>query len=187
MIGFSWKHLEYLEQTILDVETRIEQSLIPYRKEIELLDSIPGVNKTAAAVIIAELGTDMSVFPTENHVSSWAGVSPGNNESAGKKKRTGATPGNKALKSVLCECGWAASNTKNTRLSATYWRWVKRMGKKKALFALGHLLLKIAYKLLLTKQPYKEMGTDYLAERDREKEQRLIRQLQLKGYQVTKV
>ena len=89
MIGFSWKHLEYLEQTILDVETRIEQSLIPYRKEIELLDSIPGVNKTAAAVIIAELGTDMSVFPSDAHVSSWAGVSPGNNESASKKKELG--------------------------------------------------------------------------------------------------
>ncbi len=89
MIGFSWKHLEYLERTILDVETRIGQCLSPYQKEIELLDSIPGVNKTAAAVIIAELGTDMSVFPSDAHVSSWAGVSPGNNESASKKKELG--------------------------------------------------------------------------------------------------
>ncbi len=86
MIRFSWEHLKYLERTILEIEDRIEQSLRPYREEIELLDSIPGVNETGAAVMIAELGTDMSVFPTDNHVSSWAGVSPGNNESAGKKK-----------------------------------------------------------------------------------------------------
>ena len=86
MIRFSWEHLKYLERTILEIEGRIEQCLRPYRDEIELLDSIPGVNETAAAVMIAELGTDMSVFPTDNHISSWAGVSPGNNESAGKKK-----------------------------------------------------------------------------------------------------
>ena len=86
MIRFSFKHLEYLERTILEVEVIIEQCLNPYRQDIELLDSIPGVGHTAAAVMIAELGTDMSVFPTDRHVSSWAGVSPGNNESAGKKK-----------------------------------------------------------------------------------------------------
>ncbi|WP_243450384.1 hypothetical protein [Desulfosporosinus sp. Sb-LF] len=96
------------------------------------------------------------------------------------------TSGNKALKSVLCECAWAASKTKNTRLSSTFWRWVKRMGKKKALLALGHLILRIAYKILLTREPYKELGTEYLVKREEEKEQRLIRQLQLKGYQVLK-
>lgn len=86
MIRFSWEHLKYLERTILEVEVIIEQCLTPYRQDIDLLDSIPGVGHTAAAVMIAELGTDMSVFPTDRHVSSWAGVSPGNNESAGKKK-----------------------------------------------------------------------------------------------------
>jgi transposase len=86
MIRFSFKHLEYLERTILDVEVIIEQCLNPYRQDIELLDSIPGVGHTAATVMIAELGTDMSVFPTDRHVSSWAGMAPGNNESAGKKK-----------------------------------------------------------------------------------------------------
>ena len=86
MIRFSWEHLKYLERTILDVEVIIEQCLTPYRQDIDLIDSIPGVGYTAAAVMIAELGTDMSVFPTDRHVSSWAGVSPGNNESAGKKK-----------------------------------------------------------------------------------------------------
>lgn len=86
MIRFSWRHLQYLERTILEVEFIIEECLNPYRQDIGLLDSIPGVGHTAAAIMIAELGTDMSVFPTDRHVSSWAGVSPGNNESAGKKK-----------------------------------------------------------------------------------------------------
>jgi len=86
MIRFSWEHLKYLERTILEVEVIIEQCLTPYRQDIELLDSIPGVGHTAATVMIAELGTDMSVFPTDRHVSSWARLSPGNNESAGKKK-----------------------------------------------------------------------------------------------------
>jgi len=86
MIRFSWEHLKYLERTIVDVEVIIEQCLNPYQQDIDLLDSIPGVGHTAATVMIAELGTDMSVFPTDRHVSSWAGVSPGNNESAGKKK-----------------------------------------------------------------------------------------------------
>jgi len=186
MIRYSWDHLKFLEQTILDIERTIDECLSPYQQEIELLNSIPGVNQTSSAIMIAEFGTDMSVFPTDNHLSSWAGVSPGNNESAGKKKRTGTTSGNKALKSVLCECAWAASKTKNTRLSATFWRWVKRMGKKKALVALGHLILRIAYKILATREPYKELGTEYLADREREKELYAIKQLQAKGYQVTK-
>ncbi len=93
MIRYSWDHLKFLERTILNVEMRIDQCLSPYRQDIELLDSIPGVNQTASAVMISELGTDMSVFPTVNHVSSWAGMSPGNNESAGKKKELGPPRG----------------------------------------------------------------------------------------------
>ncbi len=93
MIRFSWEHLKYLERTILEVEVIIEQCLNPYQQDIELLDSIPGVGHNAAAIFIAELGTDMSVFPSDKHVSSWAGVSPGNNESAGKKKELAPNQG----------------------------------------------------------------------------------------------
>lgn len=96
-------------------------------------------------------------------------------------------PGNKALKAMLCECAWAASKTKNTRLSSTYWHWVKRMGKKKALVALGHLILRIAYKILLTRRPYQEFGPDYLVDREKEREKRIIHSLQLKGYQISKI
>lgn len=87
----------------------------------------------------------------------------------------------------MCECAWAASVSKNTRLSATYWNWVKRMGKKKALVALGHLILRIAYKILLTRKPYEEFGSNYLIDREKEREKRFIRSLQLKGYQITKM
>lgn len=89
MIRFSLSHLNFLESTISEVENQINQCLSPYNSEVELLDSIPGVNEKAAAVILAEIGTDMSVFPSDNNLSSWAGVSPGNNESAGKKKEAG--------------------------------------------------------------------------------------------------
>jgi len=89
MIRFSWDHLMYLERAIADVEDQINKCLSPYHHEIELLDSIPGINDKAAAVILAETGADMSVFPTDNHFSLWTGVSPGNNESGGKKKKSG--------------------------------------------------------------------------------------------------
>jgi len=186
MIHFSLSHLNFLEATIDEVEDKINQCLIPYRNEIALLDSIPGVNEKAAAIILAEIGTDMSVFPSDNNLSSWAGVSPGNNESAGKKKRSRATPGNKALKSILCECAWAASNKKDTRLSAYYWRLVKHLGKKKALVALGHLILRISYNILLTGISYQEMGSNYLGNREQQREQRFIRLLESRGYQISK-
>lgn len=184
MIRYSWSHLKFLEQSLINVEQKISECMAPYQQEVELLTSIPGINQTSSAIMIAELGADMSVFPTDSQLSSWAGVSPGNNESAGKKKRGSVSAGNKALKAVLCECAWAASKVKNSRLSATYWRWVKRMGKKKALLALGHLILRIAYRILVTRETYRELGTEYMMERERQKEQRLIRQLQAKGYQV---
>lgn len=186
MIRFSWDHLLYLEKAISEIENEIDQHLTPFRQEVDLLNTLPGVNKIAASAILAEIGTDMSIFPSDNHLSSWAGISPGNNESAGKKKRSRVTPGNRSLKSVLCECAWAASNTKNTRLSACYWRWVKRLGKKKALIALAHLILRIIYQILFTHSPYKELGPDYLADREKQKEQKLIRLLESKGYQVSK-
>ncbi|NLC07840.1 MAG: IS110 family transposase [Syntrophomonadaceae bacterium] len=186
MMRFSWNHLMYLEKTVADIEEQIDQCLSPYRQEIELIKSIPGINSKAAAVLLAEIGADMSVFPTDKHLSSWAGVSPGNNESAGKKKRSRAKPGNKALKAILCECAWASSKKRNSRLSACYWRWVKRMGIKKALIALAHLLLRIVYQILLTKTPYQELGPEYLENREIQKELRLIKLLESKGYQITK-
>lgn len=186
MIRYSWDHLLYLEKTIERVERQIDECLKPFRNEVELLDTIPGVNQRAASIMIAEFGTDMSVFPNDSHLSSWSGISPGNNESAGKKKGSKTKRGNKALKGVLCECAWAASVTRNTRLSATYWRLVKRLGKNKAIVAVAHLILRIAYQILQTRTPYQELGTQFIEDQEKKKEQRLIKALESRGYQIAK-
>lgn len=186
MIRYSWDHLLYLEETIERIDHQIDESLKPFRSEVELLDTIPGVSERAASVMIAEFGIDMSVFPDGNHLSSWSGVSPGNNESAGKKKDSKTVRGNKALKSVLCECAWAAISKRNTRLSATYWRMVKSLGKYKAIVALAHKILKIAYQVLLTKTPYQELGTQFVDDQEKKKEQWMIKALESKGYQIAK-
>ena len=102
-----------------------------------MLDTIPGVNRAAAAVIIAEAGVDMIVFPTPDHLASWAGLSPGKNESGGKKRTAKTRPGNRHLRAGRCEAAWAISHTKNTFLGATFWRLAGRMGKRKAAIAIA--------------------------------------------------
>jgi len=103
------------------------------------------------------------------------------------KKRKGCLQGNKHLKTILSECAWAASNTKNTRLYAFYWRLVKRMGKKKATISLAHLILRIAYNILRTKEPYKEIGNDYMVDVEKNRQRKMIKELEAKGFIVSKV
>jgi transposase len=136
---------------------------------MELLESIPGVQKNSAARIIAEVGVNMDQFPDQNHLASWAGVSPGCNETAGKNKSGRITYGNKFLRSLLVECGWAASRTKNTYLSAKYKSLVGRRGKKKTIIALGHKILIATYFILKNKVQFKELGEDYLNNFKKEK------------------
>ncbi len=184
MLDYSYSHLQYLEQMIQKIEKNIDDHLTPYKKQVELLDTMPGVNKNGAAVLIAELGVDMSVFPSDKHCSSWAGLSPGNKESAGKKGRTKAVHGNKALRDVLCECAWAASRKRGSHLAAKYWRLVKRMGEKKAIFAIGHSLLTIAYHILKDLVPYKELGPDYVEKNKPNHINLMIKKLIKAGYCV---
>jgi transposase len=165
MIQYSYKHLLYIEQSILEVEQDIDRHLLPYSEQAALLDTIPGIDKHAAAILIAELGVDMSVFPSVKHCASWAGICPGNKESAGKKGRTKAIHGNKALRSILCESAWASSRCRQTRIASRYWRLVKRMGEKKAILAIGHLLLVISYNVLKDLKPYNELGADYFTQK----------------------
>ncbi|WP_230163279.1 IS110 family transposase, partial [Peribacillus simplex] len=129
----------YLEETIEELEKQIDQLLSPYRKEVELLDGIPGVNKAAAATFIAEMGVDMHVFKSAKHLASWAGVSPGNYESAGKKTSK-TTQGNKALKTMAVECVLATSR-QNNRIASHRKSITKRQGKMKGRIASAHLLL----------------------------------------------
>lgn len=132
--------------------------------DAELLATIPGVGKDGATYIIAEVGNKMEQFPNEQHLASWAGMSPGSNESAGKKKSTRITHGDKYLKVLLVQCAWAATRTKGTYLRSKYDSLVGRRGKKRALIAVGHKILVAAYFILKDKVAYKELGAEYLQE-----------------------
>lgn len=190
MIRFSWEHLMFLEQTIQQIDQEIYSRLQGRREAVELLVTIPGVNEQSASIIIAEIGTDMEQFTNEHALAAWAGVCPGNFESAGKKKRTRVRSGNSLLKAILCECAWAAARTRNTRLSARYWSLVKRMGKKKALVAVAHTILKIIYHVLHKRQSYIELGAEYLEQYRKDKLERrqtkMIHELEAKGFLITR-
>lgn len=180
MLRFHWDHMMYIEKMIEDLEKQIDHCLTPYRKEVELLLTIPGVSERSAGTFIAEMGVDMTVFPSAKHLASWAGVSPGNNESAGKKKTSRTTKGNKALKTMAVECVLATSRQKN-RISAHRNRIAKRQGKKKGQMASAHLLLTIIYTMLKKGEPYQELGTDYMKRQLKEKELKIIDYLKKKG------
>jgi transposase len=155
--------LQELLDQVTDLEGRIERLssrvgtlIAPYSAAVERLQTIPGVDRRAAEVIVAEVGTDMTQFPTADHLCRWAGMSPGNNASAGKRRSGRTTKGSCWLRSVLVQAAWAASHTKATILGATYRRWVRRMGRKRALVALGHKILVLVYKLLSDETDYEE-------------------------------
>ena len=144
-----------IEITIVEIEVQIAKMTEAYKEIIELLETIPGVGHNGAIGIIAEISINMDNFPTHKHLASWAGVSPGNNETAGKNKSGRITYGNKYLRSLLVEQGWAASRTKNTYLSSKYKSLVGRRGKKRAVIAVGHKILIAAYFIrALLKTPY---------------------------------
>lgn len=180
-----------VKEAIAKVEQKIREEVTaapdPFVSEaVKLMDTIPSVGETVAQILAAEMGVEMSQFPSDKNLSSWAGMCPGNHESAGKRKSGKTTKGSRYLRTALVEAAWAASRTKNTYLSAQYRRFVKRMGKKKALVAVGHSILVIAYHLLNNKRTYQELGGDYFDKRYAEKRRtRLIKQLQSLGLKVT--
>ncbi|QQK81638.1 IS110 family transposase [Salicibibacter cibi] len=184
MLQYHWDHMLYIEKMIQDLEEQIDQCLAPYRKEVDLLDTIPGVNQVGAAVFIAEMGVDMSVFKSSKHLASWAGLSPGNNESAGKKKGSKTTKGNKALQTMAVECALSTAR-QNNRISAHQKRIMKRQGKKKAQFASAHLIVTIAYNILKTGEPYQELGPEYVHQKQQNKERKMIEYLKKKGYTIS--
>ena len=183
--------LEELEAALTRVETRIGEAVAacpdPFVQEaVELLDTIPGVGERTAQTIVAEIGVDMGRFPSAKHLASWAGVCPGNHESAGKRKSGQPTKGNKSLRTVLVEAAWAATHAKGTFLQAKYQRLVKRMPKQKALGAVAHRLLVISYHLLSRRVPYAELGSDYVDRQHLERQrQRLVERLEGLGVTVT--
>ena len=180
------KKIEGLEKIIKEVDERIDRQIGEYTLEIELLQTIPGVSKEGAITIISEIGTDMDVFPNEQHLASWAGMSPGNNESAGKKKSGRTTHGDKYLKVILVQCAWAASRTKNTYYRSKFESLVGRRGKKRALIAIGHKILCAAYFILKNKEPFLELGSEYLESRRKQtKVSKCLLELKDLGYEIT--
>src|SRR5256712_6744930 len=178
-------HIDYLDETIAFLSARIEQVIAPFSRQRELLETIPGIGRIAAQVLIAELGVDMSVFPSSGHLASWAGQCPGNHQSAGKRRSGRPRHGSKWLHTTLTESAKAASRTKGSYLSAQYTRLRGRRGPRKATGALRHSILVAAYHILDQNVPYHELGADYFDQRStQQRSKRLIRQLEQLGHKV---
>jgi transposase len=187
MLEHLLKHLRQLEEQIEQFTARIEERIGPFvdAEQVQRLDAIPGVNRTTIENVIAEIGADMTAFPSAEHLSSWAGMCPGNEESAGKRIRNRTTKGNRWLRRALAEAAWAASHTKDTYLSAQYRRLAARRGKKRALVAVGHSLLVIFYHLLKHRVPYEDLGGDLFNRLEPERLRRyLVKRLEALGFQV---
>ena len=168
LIRQSVEHAQFVEGQIEEVEQMIEERLRPYRKQYELLMTIPGVKETNAASILAEIGPDMAVFPSADDLSSWAGICPGNNRSAGKSKSSRIKRGNKFLTPALVESAWGAVRKRGAMFDHKFRRWVKGMGKKKATIAISHNLLRVIYVVLKTGEPYQEADMTLTRARQRE-------------------
>src|SRR5215218_342062 len=180
-------HIDYLDEAIALLSERIEQVIAPFAEQVALLDTIPGIDRRAAQVILAEIGPDMGQFPTAAHLASWAGVCPDNNESAGKHRSGRTRKGSKWLGGCLSEVAKAASRTKGTYLNAQYHRLRGRRGPGKATMAVAHSVLVIAYHVLDQGVPYQELGDDYFQQRHSAEhyQRQLVRQLERLGHKVT--
>jgi len=185
MLQLIRKEIDNTLRTIESLDQRIKEVLSPYDNALELLKKVPGISVKSAEDLVAEIGLDMNVFPTEKHLASWAGMAPGNNESAGKKKSGRTTQGNKQVKAVLTEIAWAATRTKNTFYHARYHKLAARRGKKRALIAVGHSILKSVYHILKDNCEYKELGAEYLISRTEAKRKAYLKsELSKLGYVV---
>lgn len=180
-------NIAFLADQVQEIDEQIQKLMIPFQKEESLIQTIPGISKISAKAIISEIGVDMSQFPSEANLASWAGMCPGNNESAGVKKSGKIRKGNRYLKAILIEVAWAASRTKGSTFSAIYNNIAKRRGKKRALVAVGHQILIAVYRTLKTGEPFVDQGAEAIYRRNLEaRQQSAIRLLERSGYSVAK-
>jgi len=180
--------IDNLDETIAHFDAEIEKYCRPFGEAVQLLDTFPGVARRTAEVIVSEIGSAMDRFPTANHLAAWAGITPGDNESAGKRYSGTTRHGNQALTTVLVQAAHAAASTRHTYLSAQYHRLAARRGKKRAIVAVAHSILVISYFLILRKEPYRELGGNYFDQRRPEgTAKRLLRRLQQLGYDTSHI
>jgi len=199
MLAHLLNHFDFITKQIDEIDRRIaahpcaepppsdskEEAPLPFAEAVELIDTIPGFDRVASQALVAEIGTDMARFPSEKHLASWAGICPGNNESAGKRRNQQTPRGNRWLRRVMTQAAWASMRKKDCYFAAQYRRICKRRGKKRALVAVGHSMLHVAYHILTERVPYTELGADFF---DRLKPEQTrnyhVRRLHDLGYEV---
>lgn len=185
LIAEHLSQIDYLEEAIERLNAEVGERLRPFELQVKRLDSIPGIGRQLAEVMLAEIGWDMSRFATAKNLASWAGMCPGNNESAGKRRNGKTRKGSRWLRHALIEAAHGAARTKNKYLKSQYHRIAAHRGKKKALVAVGHSILIISYHLLTREQEYTDLGTNYFDQRDRSAVQRrCVKRLEKLGYSV---
>jgi len=185
LVELSLTHMELIENQLIRLDDEIDRRLAQHRRSLELLDSIPGIGPDSAKTILAEIGYDMSAYPDGEHLASWSGLCPGNNESAGKKFSGKTRKGNPQLRAALVDCAWAATRKRGSRFRAKYYVVKSRRGSKRAIIAVAHTLLLTIHAVLQTRKPYSEPDPPRLSDHKRlKKANDLCRKLQQLGFNV---
>ena len=186
LLGQLLEELRFTEDKINELDQRIQQWMLPHHHAISLWTSMPGIRITTAWSLVAEIGTNPEQFPQDSNLASWAGMCPGNNESAGRRKSGKTRRGNRWLRRALNQAAWAAARTKNTYLAARFHRLAAKRGSKRAIVAIGHKILVLAHYMLQHNTPFRELGAEYYQRlRAPSFSQSLVRRLQRLGFQVT--
>lgn len=189
MLTLHLGHVDHLGCAIEAIDAEVDVMMAPFANKVEHLITVPGIAKRSAEIIISEIGADMSRFPTAGDLASWAGLCPGNNESAGKKRSAKARKGNPAVRTVMCEVAWAAAHSKDGYLPAQYRRFLRRFGKKsegKAIFALAHTMIVIVWHVMTADCDYEDLGGDYFDKRNdaQARKRYLVHELEKLGLEV---
>jgi transposase len=180
------RHLTFLDEEIARLDEEVAERMRPFEEVMERMDGIHGMGRRSSEEVLAEIGIDMSRFPTAAHISSWAGLCPGNNESAGKRRSGRTGHGDTWLRAILVQVAWAAARTRDTYLSALYHRLAARRGAKRAIIAVAHAILCIIYSMLRNKTTYEDLGQNYFDQLNRQSVvARAVRRLESLGYSVT--
>jgi transposase len=185
MLAQHLAHIDYLDAAIAELDRQIAEQMRPFAAALATWDSLPGINQRIAEILVAELGPDLQPFEDAEHLASWAGMCPGNNESAGKRKSGRTRKGSPWLRRALIEAAHGAAHTKHKYFQALYRRLASRRGRQRAAVAVGHSLLVTGYHLITRQTAYEDLGGNYFDERDREAvKRRAVRRLEKLGYQV---